>query len=276
MIRVVTAVLALMLTATSLIAQSPSAELRFDVASVRPSAGTNAVMQVQVRPDGLTLGHVALRELIALAYGLGTNALNSRLVGGSTELLEEHFTVIAKSSGNVAPADIRAMLRTLLAERFNLRLHSETRKIPVFELMRMHPDRLGKNLKPSQTPDCSRFQLSIEDLATLSGGKRAPRCPSTSKMEPSGAINKVESGPISALISSLGDVVSSRPIVDATELRGTFDWQLRYQVLMSNDPDADAPSVLDAVPQQLGLKLEPRQAPFPVVVIDRMERPTPD
>jgi len=273
--RVVTAAIAVVLTATPLVAQAPSAEPRFEIASVKPSADP-AALQLQVRPDGLTLGSVPLRDLIAFAYDLGTSALDSRLIGGPGDLLTTPYTVIAKAPDRVTPADMRAMLRTLLTERFNLRLHSETREIPVFALMRLHPDRLGKNLKPSQVPDCTRFQLSIEGLATLSAPKRAPRCPSTTKMEPSGAINKVESGPISALIASLGDIVVSRPIVDATGLQGTFDWQLRYQMLMTDDPDTAAPSVLDAVPEQLGLKLEPRRAPVPVLVIDRLERPTPN
>jgi uncharacterized protein (TIGR03435 family) len=189
------------------------------------------------------------------------------------------FSVNAKSNGRSTPADIRAMLRSLLADRFELRARMDTREMPVFALMRIHADRLGTDLQPVQAPDCTPSQMSIESLAALSAaGPRQPGCPRSSKTEPSGAVNKIERGPMAALIDSLAENVTSRPIIDATGLQGMYEWRLRYQMFLPDDPDGplQAPSVLDAVPEQLGLKLEPRSAPLQVLVIDSIKQPTPD
>lgn len=69
----------------------------------------------------------------------------------------------------------------------------------------------------------------------------------------------------------------SRPIVDMTGLQGSYHWRLRYQMVVPNDPNVtEAPQILDALPEQLGLALERRTGPVDVFVIDHVERPNPD
>lgn len=250
--------------------------LWFDVASVKPNEDVNEAATYTVRPNGLILANLPLRQIISLAYDLGLEAPGWRLVGGSLTLMASRFTINANTERPSTPSEIRVMLRALLADRFGLRLHQETRQGPVFALMRLHQDRLGKDLRPTQAPECKPSPMSLEFLGNLAQSLKS-RCPSRSEMKPSGAVDKVESGTMAVLIDSLATVVTSRPIVDATGLRGMYEWRLRYQMLVP-DPDAPAgaPSVLDALPEQLGLTLEPRTGPVDVLVIDRMDRLTPD
>lgn len=279
--RCVTNVLALMVMTNHLVAQVPSPrpveELRFEVASVRPVQDLQQRFTFSVRPDGLVLEGLPLLQIIGLAYDVNIGA-QSRTFVGAEELLASRFTVNAKASRTANPAEIRAMLRTLLAERFNLRLRPETRQMPIFALTRSHKDRLGRNLQPIAAADCNPFwRISVETFAELSQGGVTTRCARTLKMDPDGAMNKEEIGPIAVLIGSLEDVVISRPIVDATGLDGWFRWNLRYQMEVPEDPDApQAPFILDALPEQLGLTLERRTGPVELFVIDNLQRPTPD
>ena len=259
-------------------AQSAGDAIRFEVASVKPSADLDQRTIYGVRPDGVSLVGLPLREIIGLAYDAGISLPRWKLVGGPDDLMSSRFTINAKAAGRATPDEIRAMLRALLADRFSLRLRVETRQGPVFALTRLRADRLGNGLRAIQAPDCKPYRMSIEILARLTSEGLRSRCPRTSKMEPSGAINKVESGTIAVLIDSLAETVVSRPIVDATGLEGMFEWHLRYQMVQPADPDAriEAPLVLDAVPEQLGLVLDPRTGPVEVFVIDQVTRPTPD
>jgi uncharacterized protein (TIGR03435 family) len=258
--------------------QPPAEGLRFEVASVKPNDDVDLRTSYSVRPDALILTGVPLRQIISLAYDMGLSAPDWKLVSGSPTLMASRFTITAKTRRPASPAEVKVMLRSLLAERFGLQVHAETRQGPVFVLMRLHDDRLGKDLRPSQAPACKPTPLSLELLGNLTAQALSARCPSTSKMEPSGVINKIESGTMAVLIESLASIVISRPIVDATGLQGMYEWRLRYQMLAPLDPDAqqEAPSVLDAVPEQLGLKLEPRTGPVEVLVVDSLKRPDPD
>ena len=268
--------------AIELSAQAPAPPstdgLRFDVASVKPNEEVDVRYSYSVRPEAVILRGVPLRQIISLAYDMGLSAPEWRLVGGSSTLMASRFTINAKTPRPSNTADIKVMLRALLTERFGLKVHSETRQGPVFALMRLHDDRLGNDLHPSQAPECKPSPLSLDLLGNLTPEALRARCPSISRMEPSGVIDKVESGTMAVLIDSLATIVISRPIIDATGLQGMYDWRLRYQMLVPDDPDVpvDAPSVLDAVPEQLGLKLEPRIGPLEVLVVDNLERPTPD
>jgi uncharacterized protein (TIGR03435 family) len=153
------------------------------------------------------------------------------------------------------PRDL-AMLRTLLAERFGLKTHSETRQIPVYMLTLAREDRrFGPQLRPSKR-DCAATRCTA---SVLSG--------------------KIQTNGYS--MAQLADLLTGntdRMVLDRTGLTGVYDLELAWT---PDDGPADvvtrdAPGLFTAVIEQLGLRLEPGIGPVDVVVIDSVERPTPD
>ena len=147
------------------------------------------------------------------------------------------------------------MMRALLAERFKLALHREMRGVQGFVLVRAS-DQLGPGLRPAS--------VNCEENAN------GPRC----------SQGGITSNTFTAFGLPLTNVVRliasqmSAPIVDDTGLTGAFDVALHW----SNDPGAgdDAPVISTAIREQLGLRLERREVPIEVLVIDHIERPTAD
>lgn len=130
----------------------PADRDRFDVASVKPNKSGGIPNVIGLFPGGrLTATNVALRELIRLAYDLQP----SQLVGGPDWINSSRFDVAARA--DVAGRPSLAMIRSLLAERFQLTTHRETRELPTYALVMARADRrLGPRLQVSRV-DCSRW-----------------------------------------------------------------------------------------------------------------------
>ena len=306
--------------------QASPTERRFEVASVKPSlspyeqgrlAGQGqpvpiARFGIQTQPGGRFLAGSTLKQLIAEAF----DVKDYQIEGGPEWLATNYFEITANAGADATPADIRAMLRTLLNERFGLRTRSETRQAPVYVLTVARSDgRLGSRLTPS-TPECvqqiEENQKRREGLAPalpartpeaqaleqaemrermkrmMAGDQGvAPRCGSTMMgSRANGASTYVSGGlPISSLVSRLSSELSA-PIIDRTELTGLFDVSLEYlsERSINGRPAGLDPTSTDPLPvplagalqQQLGLKIERQIGPTPVVVIDAAEQPTPD
>jgi uncharacterized protein (TIGR03435 family) len=203
--------------------------------------------------------NVPAQTLISDAYGVpgrdvmdGPKWIYSQLLGGGNE----RYDVIAKTAGEGSVEDQRAMLRTLLAERFGLRLHRETRQLPVYVLTKLNEGRsLGPNLRTA-TKDC----LPRTACEGRIGGGRA----------------KYTGAEWSTVLQTIVSGLDGARIVDRTGLSGVFDFELNYTPLGQPVTADSGGDVFTAVRQQLGLKLESGRAPFEVVVIDAVERPTPD
>jgi uncharacterized protein (TIGR03435 family) len=149
------------------------------------------------------------------------------------------------------------MLQALLVERFKLALHRESRQVDGFALVRVRADRLGPDLRVSDV-DCEKA------FATT------PKCRQ-------GGITADTMTAVGTPIWSLLQLVISKasaPVSDETGMTGTYDFQLQW----SNDvaPADDRLSIYTALQEQLGLKLERRRVTTEVVVVDRLERATPD
>jgi uncharacterized protein (TIGR03435 family) len=173
------------------------------------------------------------------------------------------------------------MLQSLLAERFNLSAHWETRERAGFALVVAASDRrLGPNLRPSDV-DCKAYH--VESRAAREAGKSLPlptpgwrgtMCGTHSYpkrgQEPATEL-LISTRPISALVEYL-EFNGSQPIVDRTGLTGNFDIELTYWP--EGSIDAVGPLMAEALRDQLGLRLIPQRAPVDVLVIDRVQRPT--
>jgi len=281
---------------------------RFDVASVKPhSTGAESKFGRMLPGGHWRFTNMSLLDLIRAAYGL--RPTDSVMLDGAPKWIDtDGFDVDGKPEGQVAAQQSRLMLRTLLAERFNLDIRRERRDIAVYALTIAKADRsLGPQLKrPSGkcvpiVPGGALGQSAGFDGRAADTGKLGPQPPAGQPgrrcgIGPGGpeTVN-AGSSPLRALISLLNRGLD-RPVVDRTGLDGVFDFDLRFAGGMALPafggagtlaaPDAasagatvdpsDAPSVFTALQEQLGLKLTPQRDAVDMLVVHHAERPTPN
>ncbi len=256
----------------------------FEVASVKPSQPGQAGTEVGRRPGGrlVAVNATALR-LLRYAYMVQ----DYQLVGLPAWAANERFDVAATMAGEPprlpGPDDpFLAAARALLAERFMLAVHRETRELDVYALVKARQNgQLGPALRESAQgcPDAlTKARLSGAPAVDASG---APLC---GIREAAGGRLRAGGTPMSLFVTLLAARLG-RAVVDRTGLNGDWDFDLAYSDLQqgalpaspnAQPVDPNAPSLFTALQEQLGLKLEATKAPVEVVVIDRLERPTAD
>ena len=156
------------------------------------------------------------------------------------------------------------MMQNLLVDRFRLVTRREVRDTPMYALVVARSDRrLGPQLKPSSA-DCAAMAAAFK----ATGARPGPDSPLCGVKPISGQFRGTGIR-LTDLARALA--VSGRPVVDATGLTGSFDFELRWI-----DDAAGSASLFTAIQEQLGLRLEPRQTPTNVFVVESVERPTPD
>jgi len=290
-------VVAGVLTAPSMQAQAPAAQSSsspadrpsFDVASIKPNkSGDNRIL-TRVQPGGLYRStNVTLNMLITGAYQLKPQQLSGLPEWGDSE----HFDIEAKAEGNPARDQISLMMQSLLADRFKLMMHHETRQLPIYALLLSKAGKTGPQLQP-HSDDSKCPDLSAGPPPPPPGppgpGPALPPAPcggffmfgSTGKVRMAG--QKITMENLAATLSRQLD----RVIVDKTGLSGLFDANLEFAPLPgqfgsqlgadagASDPAAPA-SIFTALQEQLGLKLEAQKGPVDVLVIDHVEKPSPN
>lgn len=247
----------------------------FEAASVKPARPDNPQgFQGVSRPPGgrFTAANAPLRFLIVYAYQLQAY----QLIGVPEWIADERYDIVARMEGDppsivtsgVDP--IRLALRTMLADRFGLVAHRETRELDIYALTMARPGQPGRGLKASP-----------EDCAVMAArAKTAPPAPDADGFPPficgqswgQGRI-RFAGYPLSLFANGLSQNVG-RAVVDRTGLTGNWAFELTYAA--EPGPDSDAPSLFTALQEQLGLKLESTRGPVEVLVIDSVRRPTPD
>jgi uncharacterized protein (TIGR03435 family) len=270
--------------------QAPAADVpqAFEVASVRPNKSGAQASSIRRQPGGgLTATNMPLRALITFAFQLQP----FQVVGDPAWIRNEHFDIVAKMEGNPAPVapfsgrldPLMLAMQTLLAERFKLTVHHETREMDIYALVLARADgKLGPALKPS-TQNCAAVMA-----AAIARGGPPPAPPPGSPLMCGvrGMFGKLIVGgmPLAAFASNLSGQVQ-RTVVDRTGLTGEWDFEIGFAAEPPpNLPpgvelppvDPGAPSLFTAVQEQLGLKLQSTKGPVEVLVIDRVEPPTPD
>jgi uncharacterized protein (TIGR03435 family) len=194
------------------------------------------------------------------------------LVGVPSWVESEPYDVNAKAEGNPTREQITLLLQALLADRFKLAVHEETRERPVFTLVVAHNDgRFGPGLLPSKV-DCKAVNLARRAGRRVEGplpSNDAPPCGWSSN----GETLRVGGLPMSRVAGVLGKP-DGRVVIDKTGLAGNYEFTLRYTT--EPTPTDDRPSLFTALEEQLGLKLVSNRAPLQVLVVDHIERPTED
>jgi uncharacterized protein (TIGR03435 family) len=214
----------------------------FEVATVKPTddAGNN----IEVASGTLKVHAAVLHVSIAWAYGLQRN----QVLGDPNVLDTQRYEIVAKAAGPAPESEMRLMLQTLLAERFRLAAHKESRPIQAYALT---VDKAGPKFQKAKDDGEPRQQLK---------GRFTRQWTSTS---------------MALLIDSVSDAMQA-PVIDETGLAGNYDFALDltpYMPPAGERPDV-AQMMVTAIREQLGLKLESRRAPIEVLVVDHIEKPS--
>jgi bla regulator protein blaR1 len=233
---------------------------KYEVASIKPNMDNDFRYTFRIEPDGtLAATGITLKRLMMTAY----NVQGFRIVGGPGWVDSRRWDVQARPNRAASSDQIRPMLRALLEDRFQLHSHSETRNMPVYELV---VDRKGAKIptaKDTETRPTVRVTTGSIELTKAT----------------------------SATFASQLSYALSQPVIDKTSLSGTFDFAIEWTPEPREDggpttaglppgtpePPAstlDGPSIFTAIREQLGLRLQSGRGPVEAVVIDDLQMPT--
>lgn len=272
----------------------------FDVASVKPGKpGVQSYSNfplgpgdVYVQNGGLfSANNLPLVTYIFFAYKFIGNQAQFLLPQLPDWARTEQFDIQARAEGNPGKDQMRLMVRALLADRFKLAIHNETREVPVFAFVLVKPGKTGPQLKlHSEGVPCSTEQTPAGaqgPLPTVDGGLPA-LCNGIFGMPPS-VPGRTRAAARNVTLAFIADSLSAganlgRPMIDKTGLSGTVDFSLEWTPENRNPlpPGAEAPvdtnalSIQEALKDQLGIRLQPDKSSTSVVVLDHVEHPAPN
>ena len=269
-------------------AQGDGSAAAFDVASVKPNKSGEPSVRFRLQPGGrLTAQNAPVQSLITFAYAVQPFQLD----GGPGWVRSDRFDITAKTDPEVPPTPpgtvgpIQLMMRSLLADRFKLKVHRETKDMPTYALVLARSDgRLGDQMTASTT-DCAAL------IAARLQGATGPTPPAQPGARPQCRISTMGPGIVSGddvAMAQFAQVLSQtmdRVVVDKTGLTALYSFRLEFtpaQLPPGGLPpgappiDPDGPSLFAALQEQLGLKLEAQRSPVEMLVIDSVEQPTPD
>jgi uncharacterized protein (TIGR03435 family) len=273
---VVAGIFALMLIAPPLHAQVPRMSAvdqdgktsatgplpEWDVAVVKPHAADDNTMSWRSTDDSVDLVNLSLENMICNAWDLN----EFQVSGLSGWMKSGRFDLTAKVSADDVAAYKKLsltqraeMLQKLLIERFQLKVHMETKTLPIYDLV---VDKSGSKLKPTTAIAAPSKE---EMRANPDKYKRGSFTTSPGRFEGTGV--RVDS-----LTSQLENALG-KPVRDATGLTGVYDITLHYRPDQTAADNDDVPSVFSAVQEQLGLKLVPAKGPVETLVVDAAQKP---
>lgn len=234
----------------------PEKPFAFEVATIKENTklSDGGTMALRSAGGALTGEHLSARTYVSIAFDLE----QYQLAGAPSWMATMYYDIQAKPAGSPTRDERLRMLQSLLRDRFHLQSHRRSQQLDGYALVVTHAGQLGPNLQRSSV-DCEKA------FATT------PRC--RERILNSKGILKEVGMPLYVLVRAIVYQVQA-PVLDSTELAGTFDIDLHWSPdLTTND---DAPSMFTALQEQLGLKLERKRIPTEMFVIDHVERPTLD
>lgn len=264
--------------------KAAGAPMQFEVASIREDKGTFESPSFALSaddwfrdPNGLFHADFTAVTYITFAYKLWvpSEELNVMLANAPAWVKTTRFKIEAKAPLHATKDQYRLMMQALLADRFGMKVHFENHEMPVFEMSLLKPGQPGPKLIPhTKGPDCDAkvtaavfpgmcygYEATAKDGGFLAGS-RATTMPQIGNF-------------LGTIGESTGE--TGRPVVDKTGLTGLWDFTVWAQSPWQKpDPDAtqEAPTMLEAIRDQLGLKLKPAKDTIPVLIVDHIERPS--
>jgi bla regulator protein blaR1 len=292
---------------SSLFGQSAPRPLTFEVASIKPSDPDARGRMLSLQPGGgLRVTGWTLKGLIAFAY----DVRDFQIAGGPGWIDSARYDIMAKaerSDSSDLPNDprsiteeqlkinaerVRLRLQALLAERFQLAIHRETREAPVYALVigkngpKLTEAKQGEGPNPADVTKTDPVQVAgrgeggAGPVGRMMGGGRGPM---GRMMMGIGQLNG-EGVTLQFLVQALSNQLG-RPVLDKTGLTGHYDFKLQWTPGPGEGPnfgppgpdappppDPNGPSIFTAVQEQLGLRLESTKGPVEIIVVDRAEK----
>jgi uncharacterized protein (TIGR03435 family) len=254
-------------------AQSPAARPQFEVASVKPNTSGNGMTMIRPPVGGrFTATNARLKNLIGIAWKLQDYEIS----GGPAWINTDGYDVTAKAAdSNIGIDQLRPMLQSLLEDRFQLKVHRESKEVPVYALL---AGKNGPKLPEAKEGGCTAINANSPLPPPPAPGQFPPTPCGGFFMGP----NHLEGGKIGMeqFVGALSNLLG-RPVIDKTGFKGTFDVKLDFSPEGTRmggrggaPPDADnaPPSIFTAIQDQFGLKLESQKAPGEILVIDHAEK----
>jgi uncharacterized protein (TIGR03435 family) len=223
--------------------QQPAARVEFEVVSVKPGDPNDPSSSGRSTPGGMEMRNTTLNTLVRSAYGLN----EFQLAGGPKWAGSAKFNVVAKLPAGATQDQAPLMIQSMLADRFQLEFHRETRTLQEYALV--------------ASKGGPKLQEAAEEDKAHGGTSQGPRQ------------IKARSATLSDLARMLIGAVGA-PVLDRTGIAGQYTIALQFAPLLGGTPaDENLPDIFAAV-QQLGLKLEPIKGPVDLVVIDNAVMPS--
>jgi uncharacterized protein (TIGR03435 family) len=260
----------------------------FEVASIKLNKSGEPIAGLRRIPGGrFEATNIQLDALISFAHQLQP----FELLGAPPWLTTDRWDIFAKIDGDPPPATpgsqtpdaMMLATRALLADRFKLSMHRETRDLETYRLVLARQDRRpGPGLRQS-TYDCAGFVRAQDEAAKGEPPAPTPNTPDHMVCGMRVSVNRIQFGgrPLATLLNVLTPMTQRR-IVDETGLTGNWEFDISFNPPAPprgiDVPPAslDAPSLFTVLQEQLGLKLESTRLPMSVLVVDRVERPAED
>ena len=211
----------------------------FEAASIKPHTGASS-SSVKNSPGRFNVENVPLQYLISEAYEVKA----PQIQGGPSWISTATFDVSAKAESSATYSEMRPMLRTLLAERFRLAVHHDTKELTILALT--SPKGATKLLKSDA--DAGGLRAILHGVAGTG----------------------VSINELARALSDLMGVI----VIDQTGLTGKYDIRLEWSTAARTGSNAPGESIFDDLREQLGLNLESRKAPVDILVVDHVERPS--
>jgi len=238
----------------------------FDVADVHVSAkfispvpAVNGVRTLRgggLRGSRYALSNVTIVDLIGIAYGVD----NDKVVGGPSWLEIDQFDIIAKAPANATEAMVKPMLQHLLADRFKLAVHNDSRPFSVFVLS------MGKGKPKLKEAGTS---------ATAACDQQRPAADAVTNMKVS--CHNLTMAAFAEQLPRIAGAYLPSQVLDRTDFKGSWDFEFSYTGRARLADAGAGISIFDSVDKQLGLKLDQQKLPLPVVVVDSVnQKPTPN
>jgi uncharacterized protein (TIGR03435 family) len=227
----------------------------FEVVSVKENTATDLSIRFDEQPpDGFRRINLPLDSYVTYAFGIRQL---SRVDGMPDWARSARYDIVAKAGGPISEVQRQLMLREVLATRFQLRTHVESREQTVFVMTAMRAD---KRLGPGLTPrlDCATSPCTSSGTGRLDG-------------------LSIKGTTLTQLADGMLSNLQRQVVRDETSIEGMFDVTMSWRPESPNpDPNDPRPSFFTAMQEQLGLKLDPQKRPVDVLVIDKVQRPTVD
>jgi uncharacterized protein (TIGR03435 family) len=263
---------ALSWSASHSIAQT-SQRVQFEVATIRlNNACVNGAGLEHLSLGRFGVECVSLRDYIRGAfgsYGFGRNphVRPPKVMGGPDWVDTDRYDIVAKTPAEAGLDEMYGpMMRALLEDRFGLKIHSEIRELPVYALTAA---RGGAKLTPSKPGSC----VAIDVKSVLQAPPGPNYCGRFDMTRGTVRIADAKGITVAGFAARVFRDTLDRPVIDKTGIAGLFDIHLEFSGV---DDDSAAPSIFTAVQEQLGLKLSPDTGPVDVLVIDHVQKPSPN